>query len=463
MSEAALISIEAEQATLGAVLLYGDCFDAVAAVVSSDDFSEALHGEIFEVLTSLHRNGRPTCLVSLHDSMDCNRLLADGKTLREYLAWLCALENVASRADLSSLAAHVRDKAGFRRLMSVLDEAKACIVEAGRFGSPAGFTADLIAQVEAVASRSISPKLRSTSIGNAAREALADAVLACEGGVAQGLRTGLSQLDDMTGGLEPGQVSLLAGRPSMGKSAVALAVAYNIATSGGGVLYVSLEMSGVALARRTLSLITQKMGRGVPYSRIAKGALNARDRELLEQASIQLDKTPLLIEQQPRLNAQQIHSRAMQGQSRMAERGTPLRLIVVDHLGLVAPSGRYSGTRNLELGEISAAIHHMARELDVHVMALSQLSRNVENRDDKRPQLSDLRDSGELEQNADLVISVFREGYYLDRSSDLGDVSLALEVQNDLELGVLKNRAGPTGRVKLWVDMACNYVADAGL
>lgn len=217
-------------------------------------------------------------------------------------------------------------------------------------------------------------------------------------------------------------------------------------------------MGANPLATRVLSLVTAERGAGVPYFRLAKGQVSAAELAAVEQASIELDALPLVIEQRPGLTVTQIVGKARQVAQQFAAQGMGLGLVVVDHLGLVRPSSRYSGLRTLEVGEISAGLQALARELDVHCLALSQLNRNVEARADKRPQLSDLRDSGDLEQNADLVFAAYRESYYLERSSEPDDQARLLDVENTIEVGVLKNRQGPIGRADLWADMPCNLV-----
>lgn len=454
------VSIYAEQAVLGAILLRSEGFGMVSEILAPTDFVEPLHVQIFEAAEELHRQGQPTDVVLIAQCFNHQSVLDDGQTLNEYLAKLCASNNVATQADLPGLAQYLREQSRFRKLVALMDKHRALASSVGPVAKASDIATSLMSELDTIASQDVSPKLRATTIENAAREALAEAIAIREGFAPPGAKTGFRGLDEMIGALQPGEGSLIAGRPSMGKTALALSIARNVACAGGGVLYVSLEMDARALARRIMSMTAKALGSGIPYARVAHGAFSQADQRLLDRASAEIDRLPLIIEQQPGLTTSQIQSRARLAKRKLAAEGVGLQLILVDHLGLVTPSGRYTGTRTLEIGEISAAMHHMARELDVHVMALCQLSRNVETRPDKRPLLSDLRDSGELEQNADVVITVYREAYYLDRSSDPAEVVRGLEVENDLELGVLKNRAGPTGRVKLWVDMPCNFVTD---
>lgn len=449
--------LEAEQAVLGAMLLSGDGFHRIADVLTADDFSEELHRRIFAVAETLAQEGRPTNMILVaHHIGDHD--LGGGMTTRQYLSKLCAGEIIATPATLVPMAKHVRETSDLRQLVQAAQRT----IEQATAGipglKPSRLASDLIADADRISAAAIPPTMQSVTLGQAGRSAYAEAAERRAGKPSSGVPTGLDELDSMIGALEPGQGSLLAGRPSMGKTALALSIAFNIARSGHGVLYVSLEMGADPLAARVLSLVTAEQGAGVPYFRLAKGSVSAVELAAVERASGKLDGLPFIIEQRPGLTVSQVLAKARQVKQQFAAQGTPLSLVVVDHLGLVRPSSRYSGLRTLEIGEISAGLIAMARELDVHCLGLSQLNRKAEERADKRPQLSDLRDSGDLEQNADVVLSVFREAYYLERSSDPDDAARLLAVENSIEVAVLKNRQGPIGRAEMTADMPCNLV-----
>jgi replicative DNA helicase len=199
----------------------------------------------------------------------------------------------------------------------------------------------------------------------------------------------------------------------------------------------------------------------VPFYRIAKGDVPDSDMPRLEEAAANLRDVPFWIEQKAGLNVAQIAARTRNAKLAMENRGIQLALVVVDHLGLVAPSGRYRGDRVREIGEISINLHSLARECGVHVMMLSQLSRAIESREDKRPQLHDLRESGEIEQNADQVMGVYREAYYLSKQDQTPEViSRLAEVGKLVEIGILKNRQGPVGQAVLFADMGSNAIRE---
>lgn len=454
--------LEIEQAVLGAILHPSPNADAtfgrVAAILDRDDFAEEIHRRIYDVAAALTNEGRPANIVLIKPHLGEHDL--GGMTTAQYLARLCAER--ASDATLDQFARAIREAADMRRLVEAaqMTVQQAC---AGAVGvKPSRLAADLIERADSIAMRDVSPGMRRVSIGQAGRAALAEVAERKAGKPSRGVLTGIDEIDGMIGALEPGHGSILAGRPSMGKTAVAVQIGYSVAKAGGGVLGVSLEMGAMPLAQRVLSLVTAHSGHGVPYSFVAKGQITDADEGALYRASEAIDLLPFEIEPQPGMNVSQIVVKARQVKKMFEGRGIPLRLVIVDHIGLVRPSSRYSGNRVLEVGEISAALHGLARELDVHVMMLCQLNREVEKRADKRPQLSDLRDSGDLEQNADIVFGAYRESYYLENSGDPADAAKALDLENEMELAVLKNRQGPRGTAKLYANMACNVVRSAG-
>lgn len=329
--------LEAEQAVLGAMLLSGDGFHRIADVLRPDDFSEEIHRRIFGVAEALAQEGRPTnAIMVLHHLGDHD--LGDGMSTRQYLANLCAGERIATAATLVPMAKHVREIADMRQLVQAaqrtIEQASAGIPGL----KPSRLAADLIADADSIVSAAVPASMHSVSIGQAGRSAYAEAAERRAGKPSSGVQTGLGELDSMIGTLEPGQGSLLAGRPSMGKTAVALSIAHNVARAGHGVLYVSLEMGAVSLATRVLSLVTAEQGAGVPYFRLAKGHVSAIELAAAEKASGALEGLPFVIEQRPGLAVSQIIAKARQVKQQFADRGAPLALVVVDHLGLVRPS-----------------------------------------------------------------------------------------------------------------------------
>jgi replicative DNA helicase len=263
-----------------------------------------------------------------------------------------------------------------------------------------------------------------------------------------GISTGFPSLDRILGGLHKSDLIILAARPSMGKTALATNVAFSASAVGTRVGFFSLEMSDEQIAFRILAEQT-----GVPSERVRRGELTSAEfdravtvKETLESISLQIDPTPAL-------SIGTIRTRA-----RRQQRKHGLDLIVVDYLQLVEATNRKDG-RVQEVSEISRGLKALAKELDVPVLALSQLSRAVESRADKRPLLSDLRDSGTIEQDADVVMFIYREEYYLERGSD-ADRRRVADVAGQAELLIAKHRNGPTGAVHLRFDGAITKFSD---
>lgn len=459
----ATFSIEAEQAFLGSLLLNNQIMIRARDIVSPEHFYEPIHAKTFEIIEAMIADGRPATIMTVrpHLAEMSDVDFGEGVTISQYLARLAT--EMATPILAYEHASVIRDYAMRRKIIEISREAILTSESAPISFKTTSIASDLVSRLDAVASTGIAHNMRRVSIGEAARQAVALANDIRAGKPSRGMLTGISDLDAMIGALERGQGSVLAGRPSMGKTAVAIQIALNTAMRGIGVVYISLEMGGISLAQRILSSILFDDGNGAPvdYSNISQGRFGHRDDERLADAIALLGNVPLEIEQQPSLSASQIFARVRQTKAQLDASGVGLGLVIVDHLGLVAPSSRYKGNRVQEIGEISASMHHLARETDTHCMMLSQLSRRVEERENKRPQLHDLRESGEIEQNADLVLGAYREAYYLSR---LGagmtpeQESQLVSCRNSLEVSVLKNRQGETGAVHLYADMASNAI-----
>jgi replicative DNA helicase len=279
--------------------------------------------------------------------------------------------------------------------------------------------------------------------------------------------TGLKSLDALTGGMRRGDLTYLGGRPNMGKTAIAVSVLVGAAKAGHGVLFHSLEMDKDAVLMRIASEAAYCPQRQLPYADAIRGRFNQSQKEAFVRAGISRAKLSVLINECSGLSAMQIAMETRKAQVHFERQGKRLGLLVIDHLGKIRPSKHYRGNKNNEVGEISDALKHLAKSEDIAVLSLAQLNRGVEGRDEKRPTLADLRDSGEIEQDADTVLFAYREAYYLARSkhedgSPQEKVRLARlqETEHRLEVSVAKARNGPDGKVELFCDMASNVVAD---
>lgn len=303
------------------------------------------------------------------------------------------------------------------------------------------------------------------SIGRASQRAIESAAEARSNGSGlTGITWGLSDLNRMTGGIQRKDLTLIGARPSMGKTTVALSVAMRAAKAGNTVGITSLEMDSEKVAARALSDFLYDWNTRIPYQDIIRGNMSEEQLDAIAAAQLQIDTLPLVIDDQSGQTVSDIYVRTEKMLEDSTNAGSPLSMLIVDHLGLVKPSSRYSGNRTNEIAEITGGLKALARELDIAVVLLSQLSRDLEKRENKRPQLSDLRDSGAIEQDADMVAFLFRESYYLERdqggSYDEKEerIERLLSVQNKLEFIIAKQRNGPLGTIDLFADMAFSAV-----
>lgn len=324
------------------------------------------------------------------------------------------------------------------------------------------------------------------SAEQAAREALERA----RGGNSSGPPSGIADFDELIGGLGTGQLHILAGRPAMGKTAIGVGLALSAALAARGrnerlgAMIFSQEMSAEQLGLRMAMALADdgELYSGLPacgsLALLRKGRLNQDQWARLDAACTQLAQLPIVIDDTAPVTVEQIEAGAQRQIDRWAREGAQPGLIVVDYIGLIAPGTDRRGNKVLEIADISARLKAMAKRLDVHVLALCQLNRGVESREEKRPNLSDLRDSGALEQDADIVTFCYREAYYLEREvyalrqakskTDAGvDRLMAAEAQlmrcaSDLELIVAKQRQGPTGATKILFSPATTAIRGLG-
>lgn len=451
-------NVEAEQQLLGAILTNNDVFDRVASIINSGHFYDPVHARIFEIAaTRIAKNLQAT-------PVTLKAFLEDDEGLKElggpqYLVRLAGaaiasfaardyaqiIYDLAIRRELMGLGKDIAAKAGD---VTVTSEPKDQIVEAeqalyklGEQGrTDTGFQSFLTAVKEAVTT--------------------ANTAYQRDGGLA-GVSTGLIDMDKKLGGLHKSDLLILAGRPSMGKTSLATNIAFNIAkayrkgvlqdgsegaVNGGVVGFYSLEMSAEQLAARVLSEASE-----VPSENIRKGDMTEAEFRRFVDAAREFEAAPLFIDDTPALPISQLAARA-----RRLKRTHGLDVLIIDYLQLVRPATAKDSRVN-EVSEITQGLKAIAKELDIPVIALSQLSRQVESREDKRPQLSDLRESGSIEQDADVVMFVYREEYYKEREKPSDDNIEAMaawqeameRVHGKAEVVIGKQRHGPIGTVEL--------------
>ena len=418
-------NLDAEKSLLGAVLIDEEVLADVSEHVTSKDFYDKRHATVYEAMMRLYEKHKPVDLLTLTDELKRkNELEVVGGS-----AYLTDLTDyVPTAAHAEAYAELVAQKAVRRRLI----KASAEISEMG-FDEDTS-TQELLEKAEAelfsVSDQSLKQDL--TSIESILTESF-DRMeeLHRNKGALRGVRTGYRDLDNMTAGLQRSDLIILAARPAMGKTTLVTNLAYNVATvAKQPVLFFSLEMSKEQLVDRMLADAS-----GVDAWNIRTGNLSDQDFSKLSEAMGEMAEAPIFIDDTPGLSVLEMRTKA-----RRASHEQPLGLIIVDYLQLMQASGRSDGNRVQEVSEISRGLKLIARELNVPVIALSQLSRTVENRSPQIPQLADLRESGSIEQDADIVMFIYREAYYNPET----------ERENITDLIIAKHRNGPVGKVELY-------------
>ena len=419
-------SLEAEQAVLGSMLIDANCVKDVMELLRPDDFYLRQNREVFETIYSMFVYSRPIDGVTVAGEMEKNGTYDDATT-RPYLAQL--MDVTPTSANVMEYAAIVRDKSLLRALYTAAGEISSLVQDG------AGEAASILeaAEQKIYAVRRGRSAQNMTPIGVVLQGVLDHlSELSASGGkTLPGLPTGLSVLDDKTNGLNKSDLVLLAARPGMGKTSMALNMALNVARSSGkSVAVFSLEMSRDQLVTRILSSQAT-----VENQRLVTGNLREQDWVNIANAAALLSGLNILIDDNPLLTVADMNAKC--------RRIDGLGLVVVDYLQLMTSAGggkSYSGeNRQQAVSDMSRMLKIMAKELQVPVLCLSQLSRANEKRDDKRPMLSDLRESGSIEQDADIVLFIYRDDYYHEDS----------EKHNIAECIIAKNRHGETGKVEL--------------
>jgi len=460
---------EIEAALLGAILTNNRAFERVGDFLRAEHFYEPVHGRIYDALGKLIEQGQIASPLTLKHFFEKDEALA-AVGGSQYLFDLAA--SVVTVINATDYGRTIYDLFLRRQLIELGEDVVNDAYEPD-IDSPAA------AQIETAEQRlydlSNSGELERgfTPLGDAMRMAVESAEEAFKrDGHVVGVTTGLRDLDTKLGGLHPSDLLILAGRPAMGKSALAANIAFNAAsafnervdengrtiTEGGHVLFFSLEMSAEQLAARILAEQAR-----ISSDAIRRGDISSEEFNRLVIASQKLHRLPLYIDDSPALTISGLRTRA-----RRLKRQNKLHLIIVDYLQLLNPSpGRRTDNRVQEISEITRGLKTLAKELDVPVLALSQLSRQVENREDKRPQLADLRESGSIEQDADVVMFIFREEYYLEKGEPIQGLEedqtkyhgrmekwneRLQDVRNTASVIIAKQRHGPVGTIDLYFE-----------
>jgi len=424
-------SVEAEQSVLGGILLDSTAWDKITDILQESDFYRYEHRLIFHHIWQLTDHAKPVDVLTVAESLESNAELDKAGGL-PYLGSLA--QNVPSAANIRRYAEIVRERAIMRKLAEVgseiatnaynpagrdagqlLDEAESRVFEISEAGERGrqGFVAipalltQVVDRIETLYSRDNDSDVT-------------------------GIATGFTDLDSMTSGLQPGDLVIVAGRPSMGKTAFSINIAEHVALEvTKPVAIFSMEMGGSQLAMRMIGSV----GRLNQHT-LRTGKLEDDDWSRMTHALGRLNDAPIYIDETAALNSLELRSRAR----RLHRQNDGLGLIVIDYIQLMSsPSGKNSENRATEISEISRSLKSLAKELQVPVIALSQLNRSLEQRPNKRPIMSDLRESGAIEQDADLILFIYRDEVYNPDSPDKGKA----------EIIIAKQRNGPIGKVEL--------------
>jgi len=414
-------SSEAEQAVLGGIMLDKNGFEKIADRITEDDFYRHDHRLIFRSIAKLEANNKPFDVITLSDELAKTNELKDAGGLA-YLGRLA--KDIPSAANICAYADIVRDKSIDRQLISL----------GGQIAELAQSPDDISTKIDkaqslmfAIDNQSNMNRNGPILVGCGIPEALNDLQEALEnGGAIIGLPTGFRQMDKKTAGMHPGDLIIWAGRPSMGKTTFAMNVAEHVALSGTAVAVFSMEMTRKQIIERLISSLAK-----IDFQKYRTANLDDHEWTRITSATLRLKNAPLFVDDSPALSVNQVRSRA-----RRLKRKHDIGLVVIDYLQLMHGKG---ANKNLEIESITQGLKALAKELNVPVIALSQLNRNLESRPNKRPVMSDLRESGAIEQDADLIAFIYRDEVYNEDSNSQGIA----------ELIIRKQRNGSTGTVHL--------------
>ncbi len=448
-----LHNLDAEQAVLGALLVDNSLIERVIDALAPDRFFDPVHGQIWGWLVDRYSVGALADGITLRDSFANNEgLKAIGGA--GYIAEL--VDAQGAPAAIAEYARMISDMALRRDLAAAGEAIRAEALKADGLDAGSGV-------LEAAQARlmGLEPghQHRAVSAGEAIRTALEEALTASRSGVAPGLSTGLVDLDLQMGRLRAGGVTVIAGRPGMGKSAVGLSIAKAVALAGQGVFYLTPEMDAAEHGFRLAADLAHQAGEPIAYQRLQQGQASEAQVQAVRKYANLVSDLPILFDDRGDLPFNAIAGRIRSGRRAIKQRfGRELALVIIDHIGLIQPPNLKGGGRNKveELSFVTGALKRLARVMDIHIIEVCQLNRAVESREDKRPTLADLRDSGSIEQDANNVLLIYRDEYYAEAAlervkaagGDLQDAKVRREAARDrIEIDCAKVRGGRRGRV----------------
>jgi replicative DNA helicase len=398
-------NLEAEAALLGAMLIDNRLIDRALDRCEPHDMAEPLHQRIYQAIVAQQALGRKATPITLKPVLESDPALAEVGGV-SYLAMLT--QNGAALLAADDFADQIRELAKLRAMRRVVTDA----LDGIEHGAPVH---EVAATLEAAAwtAQDTHLAVQEMSFGDAIRM-VQQRQAEIDAGVDMGgmMCATISDLDTITGGLQPGWMLVLAGRPGSGKTATATSMALGYASNGVGTLLISLEMSALELGQRVAADAAHLMGNKVLHHNIRDGKLDKLERDYVHMAADMVEKLPLMLVDAPAMAISRVGATVRRAKRKMAAQGRTLQLVIVDYLQLIQ-GDRRTDNRVQEVSEVSRGLKALAKQEGVCIVALAQLSRNVESREDKRPMLADLRDSGQIEQDADVVIFLYREEYYL--------------------------------------------------
>ncbi len=457
-------NVEAEAALLGAVLLNNAAWHAIGPNLHTEHFWEEIHRRIWDVASTLIREGRVASPLTLKTYLGDHDLGA-GMTVPHYLARLAAdATTIVNAPDYARMVTELHAR---RALIAVAAELDAQAHDP----PPDTLVERLIERAEGALMEVRTRALAQTAITRIDAVAAADELLAkvdrirAGEAVPLGVTTGIPGIDQDTKGMRPGDLWVVAGRTSMGKTIMAIALARAAARSGAGTILFPFEIGKEQAAARILSDLAYSPRAPLGYGCILAGEVNEEDRWRLDDARARLAEMPLVFDAADGATLATISARVRSEREKMTKQGVKLGVVILDYLNFIGAGDRYRGNRPAEIGEISIGLKRLATSLGICVVLLAQVNRLTEQRDDKRPGIADLKDSGSLEQDADVVVLMYRDSYYIERSpaylkGEPEAVVRANDARNEIEVIVAKNRIGGTRSHKLWCDVPCSIIAD---
>ncbi len=442
--------LDTEQQLLGELLLNNAAAERLLGVLEPQHFAESLHARLYDAIARALKAGLPATPFTLRAEFENDAALRDlggagyfvtlaarGHECLDPAAWAQSLKNLAFRRALIATARDIQD-AAYR---APIETDPAAIAEHAEGLLAGAFTAATEA-----------PE-RFRALGELAREVMTRA------DDEPSVKCGLDRLDDITGGLQPKELVIVGARPGMGKTAFAGHLALEAAKQAKGVAFFSMEMAASAITLRLIAAHAFAQGVSVPYDEARRGRLQPRQTQALREAELSLSTLPLYIHEGRQLTPSGLLLAAKRAQKKLRDTGSPLGLILIDHIQKIRPERDCRGNKVAEMTEISDALQKMAGALGVPVVALSQLNRAVESRESRRPELADLRESGAIEQDADLVLLLYREAYYVQKREphrehpDWPDwLAEFNDCKHTLDIHIAKHRNGREGHVRAHFD-----------